>query len=681
MGETDGTTGSSLAAVPDEAHHLEMEAGEVEVVSSKGTDSTLEPPSPTPGEEESPDVGMSAADLQRLARQSQTAASARRRPARTLDRMMPHNVEAEEAVLGSLLIDPDAIFKVAAYLTPADFYIERNGWVYEAILALYDRREAVDFITLCDELERHDRLEEAGGAAYVTQLINVVPTSIHVEYYGHIVEHAAVRRRLIRAATEIAALAYKEAEDIDQVVDRAEQVLFGVSQRRLTRDLVPIRQVISEYYDRIDYLYRHGDEFIGVPTGFPHIDRLLGGLQKSDLVIVAGRPAMGKTSLALNIAHNAALKNQRVAIFSLEMSNEQLVQRLIASETGISSHRLRTGKLKENEWDKFAQATGILSDQHIFIDDTPSISAMQMRTKSRRLHAEHGLDLIIVDYLQLMQGDRRSENRVQEISYISRMLKSLARELNVPVMAASQLSRAVEQRHDKRPLLSDLRESGCLSGDTYIMRADTGELVSIHEIAKRGEPLPVLALGEHYRLQVATMRKAWYSGLKPTYKLHTRMERKIRASANHPFRCLEGWRRLDQLQIGDRIAVPRKPQLPRPMDKDGCLQDPVIADVYWDRVANIEKCGKEPVYDAEVAGLHNFVANDIIVKNSIEQDADVVMFIYREEVYEPETPKQNIAEVIVSKHRHGPTGIAALYFEKELTRFRELERDRVDLEF
>lgn len=529
MSEADGTKRAPPATTPDEAGRLEADTGEVEVESLPGPEDLggiPEPPPPPPLDEEPPDVGVSVADLQRLAKRPETGDRTRRRQARAPDKMMPHNVEAEEAVMGSLLIDPDAIFKVATYLMPADFFIERNGWVYEAILALHNRREAVDFVTLCDELERHGRLQEAGGAAYITQLINVVPTSIHVEYYGHIVERAAVRRRLIRAATEIAALAYEEAEDIDQVVDRAEQTLFGVSQRRLTRDLVPISQVISEYYDRIDYLYRHGGEFVGVPTGFPRIDRLLGGLQRSDLVIVAGRPAMGKTSLVLNIAHNAAVKNQRVAVFSLEMSNEQLVQRLIASETEISSQRLRTGKLKEDEWPKFVQATGILSDQHIFIDDTPSISAMQMRTKCRRLHAEHGLDLIIVDYLQLMQGDRRSENRVQEISYISRMLKGLARELNVPLLAASQLSRAVEQRADKRPMLSDLRESG-----------------------------------------------------------------------------------------------------------------------------------------------------------AIEQDADIVMFIYRDEVYNPETPMKNIAEVIVSKHRHGPTGSIELYFEKELTRFMELERDRVDLEF
>lgn len=783
MGETDGTTASPPATMPEETSRLEAEASGVEAVSpvgSEGIGSVPEPPPPpAPREEESPDVGTSSADLQRLARQPATGPKTWRRSARAMDKMMPHNVEAEEAVLGALLIDPDAIFKVAAYLTPADFYIERHGWVYEAILALHDRREAVDFVTLCDELERHDRLEEAGGAAYITQLINVVPTSIHVEYYGHIVERAAIRRRLIRAATEIAALAYEESEDIDQAVDRAEQILFGVSQRRLARDLVPIRQVISEYYDRVDYLYRHGDKFIGVPTGFKGIDRLLGGLQRSDLVIVAGRPAMGKTSLVLNIAHHAAINNQRVAIFSLEMSNEQLVQRLISSETEISSQRLRTGQLKEDEWPRFIQASGILSDQHIYVDDTPSISAMQMRTKCRRLHAEHGLDLVIVDYLQLMQGDRRSENRVQEISYISRMLKGLARELNVPLIAASQLSRAVEQRHNKHPMLSDLRESGCLTGDTLVQMADRRRL-PIRTLAENDSSINIMALNqETWKLEPAEARKAWKTGTRPVLRLTTQLGHEIRATGNHRFRTLQGWKRLDEVAIGEHIALPRsweqlygagstitesEAALLGHLIGDGCtlprhavqyttkerelagivvnlatsifkdavtprierqrtwwqvflsaseqavmgmsycgttlyqsnisreralrvsrivknrqLERLAVSDVYWDRVAAIEPDGIEDVYDLEVPGHHNFVANDIIVHNSIEQDADVVMFIYRDEVYNPDTPMKDIAEVIVSKHRHGPTGLVELYFRKEVTRFEELTRQEVPL--
>jgi replicative DNA helicase len=443
------------------------------------------------------------------------------------DKMVPHNVEAEQAVLGALLIDPDAIYKVNTFLRAPDFYVERHNWIYASILDLHERREAVDFVTLCDELERRERLAELGGAAYLTSLVSSTPTALNIEHYAHIVERTSTLRRLIGAAGEIAALAYEDTDDVGGVVDQAEQILFGVSQRQIARDMKPIRDVVSDYYDRIDYLYQHKGETIGVPTGFRNLDKMLGGMQKSDLIIIAARPGMGKTSLMLSIAHNAARKyNQRVAIFSLEMSAEQLVQRLISSETGIDSQRLRIGSLHEDEWPSFIQATGALSETMIFIDDTPSISAMQVRTKARRLYAEYGLDLLIIDYLQLMQSDRRNENRVQEISFLSRALKGLARELNIPVVVASQLSRAVEQRNDKHPLLSDLRESG-----------------------------------------------------------------------------------------------------------------------------------------------------------SIEQDADIVMFIYRDEYYSPETEQPNIAEVMISKHRNGPTGTVPLFFRKELAQFLEVEMFREDLDF
>jgi replicative DNA helicase len=279
------------------------------------------------------------------------------------DKMVPHNVEAEQAVLGALLIDPDAIFKVNTFLHGDDFYVEKHRWIFEASCALHERREAVDFVTLCDELERAEHLSEIGGAAYITWLINATPTALNVEHYGRIVERTSTLRRLIGAAGEIAALAYEDTDNVDEVVDRAEQMLFGVSQRRIARDMLPIKDVVSAYYDRVDYLYKHKDETIGVPTGFKNIDKILGGLQKSDLLIVAARPGMGKTSLMLSIAQNAARKyHQRVAIFSLEMSSEQLVQRLISAETGIDSQRLRIGNLHEEEWPTFIQATGALSE-------------------------------------------------------------------------------------------------------------------------------------------------------------------------------------------------------------------------------------------------------------------------------------------------------------------------------
>jgi replicative DNA helicase len=339
--------------------------------------------------------------------------------------------------------------------------VQRNGWIYEAIRDLHERREPADLVTLTDELDRREHLADIGGPPYLTTLINATPTSIHVEYYARIVERTAILRRLIDAAGQIAKLAYQDVDDVDEIVDRAESIVFGVSEKRVSRDLVPIRQVLDEFYDRIEYLFAHQGEIVGVPTGLADLDKLLGGFQRSDLIIIAGRPGMGKTSLALSIALQAARKwAKRVGVFSLEMSNEQVVQRLVSAETGIDSQRLRLGEIHD---------TSLLSDSQLYIDDTPAISALEMRTKARRLHAEHGLDMLIVDYLQLMRGDFRSENRVQEISFISRSLKGLARELNIPVVALSQLSRAVESRHDKRPMLSDLRESGSIEQDADVV--------------------------------------------------------------------------------------------------------------------------------------------------------------------------------------------------------------------
>ena len=328
----------------------------------------------------------------------------------------------------------------------------------------------IDFLTVTEALDQMGQLAEAGGPAYLTALINNVPTSLHAEAYGHVVEETAVRRRMLEAANTIAKLAYKEETGIDEVMNEAEKAIFGVSERRLTRDLQPIQHVLSDYYDRIDQIMRRGEETLGVPTGFIDLDRLLGGLQPSDFLLIAGRPGIGKTAFMLSAAKNAAqLHKKHVAVFSLEMANEQLVQRLISQETGIDIHHLRTGKLSEDEWPLFAHAIEVLGDTRIFLDDTPGLTPLQLRTKCRRLHMEFRLDLVLVDYLQLMSGGIRIENRVQEVSYISRNLKMLARELNTPVLAAAQLSRAIEQRADKEPQLSDLRESGSLEQDADVV--------------------------------------------------------------------------------------------------------------------------------------------------------------------------------------------------------------------
>jgi len=436
----------------------------------------------------------------------------------SLDRLPPHNLEAEQSVLGSLLIDRDAIIKVAAMVKADDFYHGANGTIYQAILDLYNRREPTDFITLSDELTRRERLDQVGGIAYLSALLNAVPTAVHVEYYGKIVERTATLRRLIDAGSQIVAIGYRGGVETEDALDAAERSIFAVSQRRTTKDFESIAEVLDRFFDQIDYMQQHRGDVVGVATGYTDLDQLTGGLQKSDLIIVAARPSVGKTAFALGMAYGAAVQHGKTAgIFSLEMSAEQLVQRLLSTETGVDSHRLRLGQIDDNEWDRISRAFGRLAEANIYIDDQAGAGIMDVRSKARRLQAEHGLDLVIVDYLQLMSG-RRSENRVQEISEISRGLKGLARELNVPVIALSQLSRAVESRADHRPMLSDLRESG-----------------------------------------------------------------------------------------------------------------------------------------------------------SIEQDADIVMFIYRDEVYAPDTEKKGIAEIIVAKHRNGPVGSINLRFFDRTARFADLE--------
>jgi len=385
------------------------------------------------------------------------------------ERTVPANIEAERAVLGALLIDSEAIGEIASFLKPEDFYRERHRVIYAARNDLYDRREPGDLVTLVDELRRRGQLEAVGGVSYLTELASDVLTAVHVEYYAHIVERCALMRRLIDAASQIATIGYENPSDVDDALDRAEQALFQVSQRRVSQDFTALRDALRDYFDTIEYLHQHKGEVVGVPTGFHDLDQLTGGLHPSDLLIIAGRPGVGKTGFALSLVRNAATRFQApAAIFSLEMSTEQLVQRLLCMEAAVDSQRIRSGFIDEFEWRRISEAFGVLSDAPIYIDDSAGISTTELRMKARRLKAEHDLKLIVVDYLQLMQG-RGLENRVQEVSEISRSLKALARELDVPVIALSQLSRAVESRQDHRPVLSDLRESGSIEQDADIV--------------------------------------------------------------------------------------------------------------------------------------------------------------------------------------------------------------------
>lgn len=440
-----------------------------------------------------------------------------------MEKSLPANIEAERATLGSILLNREAIVAIAPWLLAEYFYLEKHTWIYEAMLACYNARIPPDTRTVSEELRRRDRLDPIGGIPYLSELIDAVPTSYHVEYYARIVERTALLRQLIAAGGKIAALGYDEQDDLEATLDKAEATLFEVSQRRSTQDFVHIGQVVDSYYEQINYLQEHRGEVVGVPTGFRDLDEITGGLQRSDLIILAARPSVGKTSCAMSIAYNVATMHQAtVGVFSLEMSREQLVQRLLAMDTGIDTHKLRTGHVRESELQIVMEAMGRLSAAPIYVEDTPGLSVMEVRSKARRLQAQSGVDLLIIDYLQLMQG-RRTDNRVQEVSEISRGLKALARELNVPVVALSQLSRAVEGRTSHVPMLSDLRESG-----------------------------------------------------------------------------------------------------------------------------------------------------------SIEQDADIVMFIYREELYDRETDKKGIAELHIAKHRNGPVGVVPMRFEASTTRFMDLSYRKPD---
>lgn len=388
----------------------------------------------------------------------------------TLGRIPPHSLEAEQSVLGAMIIDKEAINTAVETIRPEDFYKEANKEIYETILELYNRNEPVDLITLSEELKKRGTLENVGGINYLTSLSGSVATTANVKYYCDIVEEKSILRRLIKSCDEIIAKSFEDTEEVNSIIERAEKNIFDITQGRNNEGFSPIKEVLLDSFSRIEEMSMNEGGLTGLTTGFLDIDEKLSGLQKSDLILLAARPSMGKTALGLNIALNSALKgNAHVAIFSLEMSKEQLVQRMLSSVSHVDLQKIISGRLNEDEWVKIVQAMGPLSGTGIYIDDTAGISLMEMKAKCRKLKIEKGLDLVVVDYLQLMQSDSPSESRQQEISSISRGLKALAKEMECPVLALSQLSRAPELRSDHRPILSDLRESGAIEQDADIV--------------------------------------------------------------------------------------------------------------------------------------------------------------------------------------------------------------------
>jgi len=413
----------------------------------------------------------------------------------------PHNEEAETSILGAIMIDKDAIVAVAEFLRPEHFYNPHHASIYEALLELYEERQPIDIITLKEKLKSKKLLSKVGGAGYLTELVNGVPTSAHVEQYAKIVRDNYTKRELISSATKITEEAFGEEGLAAEILDKAEQSIFSLSQKHLRQVFIPVKDALAESFDRLDELHKQVGGLRGVPTGFKDLDNTLAGMQNSNLLILAARPGVGKSALALNIAQSVTVKeNLPVGIFSLEMSKEELVDRLLVSQADIDAWRLKTGRLDEDDFTKLSEAMGILAEAPLYIDDTPALSILEMRTKARRLMAEHNLRLLIVDYLQLMRSSRERESRVWEVSDISQGLKNLARELKIPVLAVSQLSRAVEQRGRKRPQLADLRESGSIEQDAdvvmFLWREDEEDMENIElEVSKhRNGPLRRLKL-------------------------------------------------------------------------------------------------------------------------------------------------------------------------------------------
>jgi len=602
-----------------------------------------------------------------------------------IEKGLPTNLDAERFVLGSILLDDAFFVQAAGTLEADDFSLEKHRRIFKRMGDLQERGEKIDRITVANELMKFNELEACDGLSYLVSLDDGLPQIPNLDSYIRIVKDKAVLRRIIFASQHMMNRCLLGEEEPGDILAGAEETLLKLGEERVKTGLLNAGQILRDYEGGISAFLDPSKRVKGISTGFAKLDEMTGGMHGGDLFIIAARPSMGKTALALNIAQHVALRNkQTVAVFSLEMGKESLLTRMLCAAARVDSQRFRAGYLTQEERRKLNHALHELVEAPLFIDDSAGLHLMDMHAKLRRLQAERGkIGLVIVDYLQLMTGRGRFENRNQEVSALSRGMKLLAKELNVPMMVLSQLSRAVETRQgDHRPQLSDLRESGCLTGDTLVTTAGTGAKVPIRELVGRAN-VCVWALDEQtWRLQPAAVERAFCTGRKPVFRLTTRRGRTIRATRNHRFLTGAGWRRLDQLQPQDHLALPR--HLPdssrRTMADADELRCLATSDVYWEEVTRVEPDGLEDVFDLTVPGLHNFVADDIVVHNSIEQDADVVGFIFREEVYNREREDlKGLAELIVAKQRNGPVGTVNLVFLHAQTKFENRAEDTGEL--
>ncbi|GGI10306.1 replicative DNA helicase [Isoptericola cucumis] len=476
------------------------------------------------------------------------------------DRTPPQDIAAEMSVLGGMLLSKDAIADVVEQIRGNDFYRPAHEAIYDAIIDLYGRGEPADAITVVGELTKRGELTRVGGAPYLHDLMAGVPTAANAGYYARIVQERAVLRRLVQAGTKIVQLGYAtDGGDVEGIVNTAQSEIYAVTERKTSEDYLPLAEIIGGTMDEIEAAGHRGEGMTGVPTGFADLDRLTNGLHPGQMIVIAARPAMGKSTLAIDIARSASIKNgQTSVVFSLEMSRNEITMRLLSAEARVHLQKLRNGSMGEDDWQKLAKVMGKISEAPMFVDDSPNMSLTEIRAKCRRLKQKHDLKLVVIDYLQLMTSGKKVESRQQEVSEFSRALKLLAKEIEVPVIALSQLNRGPEQRQDKKPAMSDLRESGCLTEDTRILRADTGAETTMGELfALNAKDVPVWALNDRLQYVRRHLTHVFPTGVKPVYKLRLSSGKEIEATANHPFLTYEGWRPLGELEVGSRLGVPR----------------------------------------------------------------------------------------------------------------------------
>ncbi len=595
-----------------------------------------------------------------------------------------YNINIERAILSAILFDSQIFEDIASKLEPHDFYLPFHQHVFKAMDDLNREDKPIDEEFLKTKLKAINSYNEK--ALLDIMIANAISNT---DAYIEEVKSRSTKRLLTTLATTIKKVTIEDDLPADDIMNLVEKKLYEITQNSTSEDFRESKEISLSMMEDIRRLKELGNsKLLGVDTGFRNLNDKTSGFGKGDLVIIAARPAMGKTSFVLNITHKAIERGEGVAFFSLEMPAEQLMLRMLSTETSIPLQKLRVGDLIDEEWSRLSKSIDRMARLKLFVDDSGYATIHHVRSKLRKLKAKNPeISIAVIDYLQLMSGDSK-DGRQQVISEISRGLKQLARELQIPILALSQLNRGVESRDNKRPMLSDLRESGCLSGDSIIVDANSGQRYRIDELIENKNliPMKVKSMSNDLKIDNFTVTNAFYSGEKMTYLLTTKSGKKIKATANHKFYRVDGWIRLDALSRGDKIATPDKMNI-----EDKNIQNLTNSNIYWDKIVSIEEHKKEKTYDLTVDSVHNFVANDIIVHNSIEQDADIVMFVYRDDVYREAAEKEKEmkakangqedyvntfekkleedTELIIGKHRNGPTGTVKLIFQKQFTRF------------